>query len=381
MSNVEQDYPIETTVFASLELSKASWLLAIHAPERVQPSLYLIKGGDCAMLFARLDRAVEQRKKRGRRTPRIVVCYEAGFHGFWLARLLEERGITCFVMDSTSLEVNRRARRAKTDRLDAAKLLRTLIAWCRGERHVCSMVRVPTRDEEDSKRSHRERSRLIRERTAHVNRIKGLLFTFGVRDLAVKRRYDKLPVDELVAGDGYPLPPRIVAEVKREIERLMLVQQQIGAVEAERDAHDERCPASEAKRQRLIALRGIGPTLATILTREVYYRSFDNRRQVGSYIGLAPTPHDSGGSEHCHGISRAGNGPVRSVMIEAAWLWLKHQPQSRLSQWYQTRTVAHTGRVRRTMVVALARKLAVALWRYVERGVVPDGAICAASPR
>jgi transposase len=381
MSNVEQDYPIETTVFASLELSKASWLLAIHAPERVQPSLYLIKGGDCAMLFARLDRAVEQRKKRGRRTPRIVVCYEAGFHGFWLARLLEERGITCFVMDSTSLEVNRRARRAKTDRLDAAKLLRTLIAWCRGERHVCSMVRVPTRDEEDSKRSHRERSRLIRERTAHVNRIKGLLFTFGVRDLPVKRRYDKLAVDELVAGDGHPLPPRIVAEVKREIERLMLVQQQIGAVEAERDAHDERCPASEAKRQRLIALRGIGPTLATILTREVYYRSFDNRRQVGSYIGLAPTPHDSGSSEHCHGISRAGNGPVRSVMIEAAWLWLKHQPQSRLSQWYHARTVAHTGRVRRIMVVALARKLAVALWRYVERGVVPDGAICAASPR
>jgi transposase len=315
MLHVEQDYPIETTVFASLELSKASWLLAIHAPERTQPSLYPIKGGDCPTLFARLDRAVEQRKKRGRRTPRVVICYEAGFHGFWLARLLEERGTTCFVMDSSSLEVNRRARRAKTDRLDAAKLLRTLIAWCRGERHVCSMVRVPTRHEEDLKRSHRERSRLVRERTAHVNRIKGLLFAYGVQVLGIHRRYDRLAVDDLVSGDGAPLPPRIVAEIKREISRLMLVHEQIAAVEKERDANDTVCPENESKRHRLMALRGIGPALAAVLTREIYYRSFDNRRQVGSYIGLAPTPHDSGGSEHCHGISRAGNGPVRSVIV------------------------------------------------------------------
>ena len=304
-----------------------------------------------------------------------MICFEAGFDGFWLARLLEKHSVKSFVMDSTSLEVNRRARRAKTDRLDAAKLLRTLMALCRGERHVCSMVHVPTREEEDLRRSHRERKRLINERTAHVNRIKGLLFGYGIRDLHVKRRYDKIAVDELRTGDGQPLPPRIAAEIKREIARLMLVQEQISVVEGERDAEDENCLVSEVKRHRLIALRGIGPTLAAVPTREVYYRKFDNRRQVGSYIGLAPTPHDSGASERCRGISKSGNGAVRSVMIEAAWLWLKHQPASRLSAWYRMRTEVHTGRVRRILIVAMARKLAVALWRYVEHGVIPEGAI------
>ena len=370
------EYTPETTVFAALELSKATWLLAIHSPDREQPSLYPLKGGDTATLFARLDRAVEQRKKRGRRTPRIVVCFEAGFDGFWLARVLEKRAVKSFVMDSTSLEVNRRARRAKTDRLDAAKLLRTLMAWCRGEHHVVSMVRVPTRDEEDLRRSHRERKRLVNERTAHVNRIKGLLFGYGIRELHVKRRYDKIAVDELRTGDDQPLPPRIAAEIKREIVRLMLVQEQIDVVEEERDAEATNCPESEIKRHRLIELRGIGPTLAAVLTREVYYRKFDNRRQVGSYIGLAPTPHDSGASESCHGISKSGNSAVRSVMIEAAWLWLRHQPASRLSAWYRMRTEVHTGRVRRILIVAMARKLAVALWRYVEHGVIPEGAIC-----
>lgn len=219
MKNDSIEFSPETTIFAALELSKASWLLAIHTPEREQPSLYPIKGGDIVTLFARLDRAVEQRKKRGRRAPKVVICYEAGFHGFWLSRLCESRSVRCFVMNSTSLEVNRRARRAKTDRLDAAKLLRVLMAWSRGERHVCSMVRVPTPEQEDLRRSHRERKRLVGERTAHVNRIKGLLFLYGIHDLHVKRRYDKINVENLQTGDSQPLPPHIAAEIKREIIR------------------------------------------------------------------------------------------------------------------------------------------------------------------
>lgn len=379
MSIVERDFTTETTIFAALELSKSSWLLAIHSSDRSQPSMYHIKGGDVDGLLAQLSRAREQHEARRGQSSTVAICYEAGYDGLWLARLLNERGIRCFVIDAASLEVNRRIRRPKTDRIDAAKLVRTLMAWCRGERDVCSMVHIPTRDEEDLRRSHRERRRLIRERTAHVNRIKGLLFAYGIRDLHVKRRYDKIVLDELQTGDGRPLPPRLRSEIKREIARLMLVQEQIAEVEKERDCAPTTCQQSEARRKRLIDLRGVGPTLAAILTREVFYRAFDNRRQVASYVGLSPSPHDSGQSEICRGISKSGNSHARSVMIEAAWVWLRHQPRSELSRWYERRTHGHTGRIRRIMVVALARKLTVALWRYLERGIVPAGAICSAS--
>jgi len=381
MSKTEIEFPLETTVFAALELSKGSWLLAIHSTDRSQPSMHHIKGGDVAGLLTRLNRASEQHKLRTRKEAKVVVCFEAGYDGLWLARWLEEHDVRCFVIDASSLEVNRRARRPKTDRIDAAKLVRTLMAWCRGERDACSMVRVPSREDEDLRRSHRERSRLVRERTAHINRIKGLLFAYGVRITNIRYRCDKIKLDELLTGDGHPLPPRLRSELDREIVRLKLVKQQIAEVEKERDEADASCSKSEAIRHRLIKLRGIGPAFAAILTREVYYRSFENRRQVGSYIGLTPSPHDSGQSETCRGISKSGNAMARSVMIEAAWLWLKHQPSSRLSQWYQQRTAGHVGRIRRIMIVALARKLAVAFWRFLERGTIPDGAICAGLPR
>ncbi len=314
-----------------------------------------------------------QHRKRTGRKLRIVVCYEAGYDGFWLWRVLQARGITCHVIDAASIEVNRRRRRPKTDRIDAAKLVRVLMTWYRGEREVCSMVRVPTCEEEDLRRSHRERCRLIAEQTAHVNRIKGLLFAYGIRDLGC--RCDRLVLDGLVTGDGRPLPERLKAEISREMIRLKLVQAQIGEVEKERDHAPSECAESEEKRYRLLELRGIGPTLASILTREIYYRSFDNRRQVASYIGVTPSPYSSGQTERSPGISKAGNRFARYIMIEAAWLWLRHQPQSALSRWYAQRTDGHTGRVRRIMVVGLARKLAVALWRYVETGLVPLGAI------
>ena len=362
----------ECTLFAAIELSKSTWLLAVQTVDAEQPSLHHVPGGDADALVAQLERARDRQQKRTGQPHRIVVCYEAGYDGFWLWRLLEARGITCNVIDAASIEMSRRSRRPKTDRIDATKLVRVLMAWSRGERDVCSMVRIPTCDEEDVRRSHRERSRLINEQTAHTNRIKGLLFAYGIRDFGC--RCDRLVIGDLVTGDGRQLPVRLRAEIEREIARLKLIREQIAEVEKERDRVATPCVESEKKRLQLLAFRGIGPTLAAILTREVYYRSFDNRRQVASYIGLAPSPHDSGQSERCHGISKAGNSLVRGVMVEAAWLWLRHQPESQLSNWFNARTSGNAGRIRRIMIVALARKLAVALWRYLETGLVPHGA-------
>jgi transposase len=352
--------------------------LAIQFPDRDNPSLHPIKGGDADGLMAKLDAARQRLAKVSGRVPKVTLCYEAGYDGFWLARFLERRGIDCRVMDPASLQVDRRARRVKTDRIDVEKLLHTLIAWCRGERHVCSMVVIPSAEEEDLRRSHRERDRLVRERTAHINRIKGLLFGQGIRGINVKSRYKSLTPADLVTGDGRSLPERLAREIAREIERLALVQAQLAEVERERDLAPTPCEATERKRHQLLRLKGIGATSAPILAREVYYRQFANRRQVASYIGLAPSAYDSGESHRSQGISKAGNSLVRAVMIQTAWLWLKHQPHSALSQWFRQRTEGQSKRMRCVMIVALARKLAVALWRYLELGLIPQGATLSA---
>jgi len=364
----------EQTLHAALELSKNSWLLAIQFPDRDNPSLHPIKGGDTDGLMAKLDAARDRVAKVTGQTPKMTLCYEAGYDGFWLTRLLEQRGIECLVMEPASLQVNRRARRVKTDRIDVEKLLHTLIAWCRGERHVCSMVVIPSVEEEDLRRSHRERDRLVRERTAHINRIKGLLFGQGIRGINVKKYYKTLAPTELVTGDGRPLPKRLGREITREIQRLAMVQEQLVEVERERDLALTPCEATERKRHELLRLKGIGPTFSAVLSREVYYRRFANRRQVASYIGLAPSPYDSGDSRRSQGISKAGNSLVRYTMIQAAWLWIRHQPNSALTQWFRRRTEGQSKRMRCVMIVALARKLAIALWRYVELGLIPQGA-------
>jgi transposase len=275
------------------------------------------------------------------------------------------------------MQVNRRARRAKTDRIDVGMLLRALIAWSQGDRHVWSVVRVPSVDEEDLRRSHRERDRLVRERTAHINRIKGLLFAQGIRGINVKTKYKTLQIDKLVTGNGGPLPPRLASEITREIARLALIQEQIVALERERDQAPTPCKATEKKRLQLMCLTGIGPAIAAVMTREVYYRQFDNRRQVAGFLGLATSPHDSGDVELSQGISRAGRGQVRGIMIQAAWLWLKHQPKSAITRWFVQRTAGQSARIRRIMIVAVARKLAIALWRFLEQGLVPQGAMLA----
>ena len=372
-------FPVSTsnqqTIHGALELSKNSWLLAIQVPGRDNPSLHPIKGGDAEGLMARLDAARHRVAKVTGQTPTVTVCYEAGYDGFWLARFLGQRGIECLVMEPASLQVNRRARRVKTDRIDVESILHTLIAWCRGERHVCSMVVIPSVEEEDLRRSHRERDRLIRERTAHINRIKGLLFGQGIRGINVKSRTKTLTPAALVTGDGRPLPERLGREIAREIERLALVQAQIVVIEHERDHPATSCEATERKRHQLLRLKGMGPALSSTLTREVYYRRFANRRQVASYIGIAPSAYDSGDGHRSQGISKAGNRLARVAMVEAAWLWLMHQPDSALSLWFHHRTQGQKGRIRRVMIVALARKLAIALWRYLETGLIPEGAV------
>ena len=378
MSPFSTATPSEQTLYAALELSKNSWLLAIQLPGRDNPSLHPIKGGDADGLIAKLDAARERLAKVSGQVPKVILCYEAGYDGFWLARFLELRVVDCRVMDPASLQVDRRARRVKTDRIDVEKLLHTLIAWCRGERHVCSMVVKPSTEEEDLRRSHRERNRLVRERTAHINRIKGLLFGQGIRGINVKRHYKTLAPADLVTGDGRPLPERLGREIAREIQRLALVQEQLREIERERDLAPTPCQATERKRHQLLRLNGIGVASAPILAREVYYRQFANRRQVAGFIGLAPSPYDSGESRRSQGISKAGNSLVRAVMIETAWMWLRHQPNSALSQWFHQRTEGQSKRMRCVMIVALARKLAVALWRYLEHGLIPQGATLSA---
>jgi transposase len=365
----------EQTIHAALELSKNSWLLAVQSPGRDNPSLHPIKGGDAEGLMVRLDAASDRVSKVTDQTPKVTLCYEAGYDGFWLARFLEQRGIECHVMEPASLQVNRKARRVKTDRIDVESILHTLIAWRRGERHVCSMVVIPSVSEEDLRRSHRERDRLIRERTAHINRIKGLLFGQGIRNINVKRHYKTLKPAELVTGDGRPLPERLGREIAREIERMAQVQTQIAAIERERDTAPTPCEATERKRHQLLRLKGLGPALSSTLTREVYYRRFANRRQVASYIGIAPSPYDSGDGRRSQGISKAGNRLARVAMVEAAWLWVRHQPDSALTRWFHDRTQGQKGRIRCVMIVALARKLAIALWRYLETGLIPEGAV------
>jgi len=316
-------------------------------------------------------------RKAAGKNQRIVVCYEAGYDGFWLARSLANIGIDCRVLDPASIQVNRRARRVKTDRIDSLALLRALIAVDRGERHVCAVVRVPTVEEEDARRSHRERQRLIRERTGHINRIKGLLFAQGIRAIEPKRRRTRIDFGQMTTAEGRPLGERLRRELEREYQRLELIESQLRIVEKERDTVDAQDPAVERKRELLCALHGVGGASAAILVREVFARPFASRRHLGSYLGLTPSAYDSGSTTRCQGISKAGNSWARRVLIEIAWLWRKYQPASPLSEWYARKTADQSPRIRRIMLIALARKLAISLWRYVETGLVPDGAVLA----
>jgi len=364
------------TVYLAFELSKAKWKLGVIMPGSQKMSRYTIAGGDLAALAARLS---ELRAKAGRggQAVRILSCYEAGYDGHWLHRWLTDQGVINHEIDPSSIEVSRRARRAKTDRIDLEKMMRAFLAQLRGEPRACSVVHVPRVEDEDRKRRTRERERLSKERTGHTNRIKSLLHAQGIRDAMPLKPGFIAGLASLRTGDGRPLPPRLQEELVREHARLCLVDEQMGKLEAESKAGlRAAAPGSaEAKIMQLIDLKGIGPVGGQLLVNEVFYRSFDNRRQVGSYFGLTGTPYDSGESRREQGISKAGNRRARALAIELAWLWISQQPGSELTLWFRQRVGDLKGRIRRITIVALARKLMVALWRYLTTGLVPKGAV------
>ena len=364
------------TVYLVFELSKTRWQLGVLLPGSEKLSRYSIAGGDLTALASRLARCRAE-VTRGGKPVRIVSCYEAGLDGHWLHRWLTDQGVISHEVDPSSIEVSRRARRAKTDRIDLEKLMRTFLAYLRGEPRVCSMVHVPAVEDEDRKRRTRARECLLKERTAHSNRIKGLLHGQGVRDVQPLKPGFIASLDQIRTGDGRTVPPWLKEEIVREHERLCLVTKQLNALDAANKAALRAAApdSAEAKMQQLIDLKSIGPVGGQGLVSEAFYRSFNNRRQVGGYFGLTGTPYDSGNSRREQGISKAGNRRARKLAIELAWLWLRHQPDSDLSRWFRQRVGDMKGRVRRIAIVALARKLMVALWRYLTTGVVPTGAV------
>lgn len=375
-------------IFVSLELSRSVWLITSLSPGAGEKmSKHSVLAGDVAGLLKRFGELKQKALARTGKAFSIIVIEEAGLDGFWLHRALEDEGVESYVVDPASIAVSRRRRRAKTDRIDGEALLRTLMAHLRGEPRVCSMVRAPTPEEEDNRRLCRERKTLIIERVRHVNRIKGLLFSQGVADYEPLARDRRQRLDGLKTGDGRMLRPHMKAQITRELDRLELVMAQIKAVEKERDAllaapakrAEEPTPQARENGAHapamLMQLKGIGPEFAALLWSEGLFRDFANRRQVAAYAGLAPTPWRSGSIAQEQGVSKAGNRRLRATMVELAWMWLQHQPDSALARWFKERAKRGDKRVRKTMIVALARKLLVALWKYVNAGVVIEGAV------
>ena len=372
-----RDAETAVVIYVSIELSKKSWLIGIHTPLADKIGLHKVEAGDSAGLLNLIRRITKKIERTMGAPVKVLSCYEAGYDGFWLHRVLAEAGIINHVIDPASLQVNRRARRAKTDRIDALGMLRALMAFQRGEEQVFSVVQVPSVEREDARRVHRERERLIKERIQHVNRIKGLLATQGIYDYEPLRRHRRERFEALETAMGTSIPKHLRNELMRHLQRLELVLEMIRAVEAQRDSVVQAEPAaneSSRKIQHLVRLKAIGPQFATVLVGEVFHKQFANRRQVASYAGLAPSPFNSGSLVREQGISKAGNPRARTTMIEMAWLWLRYQPHSALSRWFRERVGTGTGRVRRITIVALARKLLIALWRFLETGLVPDGA-------
>jgi transposase len=368
-------------IFVSMELSRSTWLITSLSPGGGEKmSKHSVPAGNVCTLLTRFSVLKQKAFARTGKSFPIIVIQEAGLDGFWIHRVLQNEGIESHVVDPASIATSRRRRRAKTDRIDGEALLRTLLAYKRGEPRVCAMVKAPAPEEEDRRRLCRERKVLIAERVKHVNRIKGLLFSQGVSGYEPLRRDRRRRLDELRTGDGRPLPMHLKVQISRELDRLELLLEQIKAVEAERDAllaaQQVAAPAPVAM---LLDIKGVGPEFAAILWLEGLFRHFDNRRQIASYAGLAPTPWQSGSVDREQGVSKTGNPRLRTTLIQLAWLWLRHQPQSALALWFEERVRRNGGRLKKTTIVALARKLLIALWKYVTAGVVIEGAVMKAA--
>ena len=363
----------EPTLYVAFELGKKDWKLAMTSGFGMEPWLRTVASGG----WRALDEALRQGRARFGlpAATRVISCYEAGRDGFWIHRALMQRGVLNHVVDSASIEVSRRGRRAKTDRLDALKLVRMLVRACSGEKGVWSEVRVPTVTEEAARHVSRERTGLLKDQTRLVNQMRGWLATWGCT-LPSRRRSGWWSTVRDWAGAA--LPMTVQRRLARAEVRLEGLTTQIAELEAAQQADVITAPAASALPQ-LVRLKGVATTSASVLLDEgLVWRAFRNRREIGGLLGFAPTPYNSGDSVREQGISRAGNARLQTISIQLAWNWVRWQPQSALAQWY----LANFGtgkRARRIGIVALARKLVIALWRFATAGVVPAGAILKAA--
>lgn len=361
----------------SLELSKSSWKIALHDGRRDRPAIHTVASEQASQRLNEAAAVIEgTRNKWGLSgQTRIVVIYEAGQDGFWIQRALQELRYEVLVVDPASIPVERRARRAKTDRLDAIKLVTSLLGWLRGECDRMHVIRIPTEEAEAQRHLARDRGELQKEIGQHRDRMRKLLRTVGCWDSVEGKFAERLAQEAVKSHDGRPLPAQLKARLERECERLEVATKQLAALE---ESMVEELPeAVRGRIAQLMQLKAIGRVGAVRLVLELYWRDFDNRRQVGSCVGLAPQPYDSGGSRVDQGISKQGNRRVRALLIEMAWFWLRYQPDSALAKWFvgRTRGDGTNKRGKRIAIVAVARRLAIALWRYLKDGEIPAGAV------
>ena len=359
----------DRSLVLALEVSDKGWVVAAHVPGlRASKPRRALPPAPEALLEA-VDGYRARAARAGRSVERVVLVYEAGYSGFWLARWLARHGVEVFVVQPSSVPVDRRVRRAKSDGIDAELLLRTLLAWLRGEPRVCSMVPIPTEADEDARRGVRERQDLLGERVAIANGVGSILATLGVRGYDPLRRDRRGRLEELRTALWDPLPPRERARIGRMLDRLELVLAQLAELERQRDAALDGPAPGEAEQmiRALVRLRGIGVQSATLLVREAFVRPFANGKALGAYAGLSPTPYGSGGTEREQGIGRAGNARLRTVLVELAWIWQRYQPGSAVVGWFRARLGGAARRLRKVMVVALARKLLVTSWTMLRR--------------
>jgi transposase len=362
----------DSTLLVAAEMSQSSWLVAGMVPGVTRNPLKKL-APDPAALVSLLKRRQSEAEKAGHPIGRIVLAFEAGRDGFWLARWLQERDIEAYVIHPTSVAVTREHRRAKTDRLDAAMLIRVLLGWLRGERGHCRMVAIPTLEEEDAKRPSRERENLVGEKTRIINRMKGMLARLGIRGFKPELRRAREKLAALRTPEGVALPPNMTEEVLRDMDRLALIRKQIEVIEQARLERLEQAPSTgpHAMVRLLARVVGVGIETADMLVQEVLGRNLRDRRAVARYAGLTGSPDESGSKRREKGLAKAGNARVRRGLVQLAWRFLRFQKESGLVQWYQARTAQ--GARKTTMIVALARKLLIAFWRMVTTGEVLAG--------
>jgi len=366
----------EETLICVVELSRSSWLIAGMVPGVERQPLKKLEP-DAPGLMRVIERWRDEAIRAERMITRIVLAYEAGRDGFWLARWLRARGVEVHVIHSTSVAVSREHRRAKTDRLDTAMLMRVFLGWLRGERGHCSMVAVPTIDEEDAKRPSRERESLVGERTRIINRMKAALARLGISGFKPELRNAPARLETLRTPEEVMLPPNTLGEIRRDMARLDVIREQIKTIEQARLESIGRAPDEPAHAMvRLLArVIGVGIESADMLVREVLLRGFRDRRAVARYAGLTGAPDESGAKRREKGLAKSGNSRVRRGLIQLAWRFLRFQRNSALARWYVERTSGTNGARKTTMIVALARKLLIALWRLAITGLVPDGVV------